>query len=176
MGKATKTKTRKKRVSQIGYHAPTREAETHGSYIRAGIAYRRVPMIDTMLSRGQITTAEHASLGYYRDQASIAERSPVRSCLNRDVISGDGGHISIAVQSAILQVARIERDLGSLRDIARAVAVDDTSLSQWCIDQNGGRERYDGKGKFIALVPVRERENMRLAIMMIKMAAHRIVS
>ena len=81
----------------------------------------------------------------------------------------------MATLSATLETARIERALGPLRDIARAIAVQDISLSQWCISQYGGRERYGPSGNFIAIVPNFERRAMKLATDQIREAARRIV-
>jgi hypothetical protein len=55
------------------------------------------------------------------------------------------------------------------------VAVEDKSITQWCIEQFGGRERYDGNGKFIAIVPVGETKRVQMATMELRMAARRIV-
>ena len=153
---------------------PTEEAEQHGTFVSAGMRFRRVPVIETMLERKQLTHEEYRRLAHYRDQASLAERSPVKSCLDQG--TGGSGDIgpTAAITSAILTTARIERDLGSLADIARAVAVEDKSLSQWCVDKFGGRERYGPGGKFVAVVPIREKEHMKIAAMEIRMAAHRI--
>lgn len=164
---------RKRKPKTDGRIEPTAEAMAHGDFISAGMAYKRIPVIETMHKRKQITEAEFAALGYYRDQAGLSEKSPVRSCLNREA-SGGSGRVSVAVKSAILETARIERELGSLRAIARAVAVDDTSLSDWCISQNGGRERYNGNGDFIAVVPIAESRVMKTALLDLKMAARRI--
>jgi len=154
--------------------APTPEAEQHATYTSAGMRYRKVPVIETMLERKQLTHEEYRRLAHYRDQASLAERSPVKSCLDQGL--GGGGDITptAAITSAILATARIERDLGSLADIARAVAVDDKSLSQWCVDKFGGRERYGPGGKFVAVVPICEKEHMKRAALEIRMAAQRI--
>lgn len=155
--------------------APTPEAEQHGAFTSAGMRYRRIPVIETMLERKQLSHEEYRRLAHYRDQASLAERSPVKSCLDQG--QGGGGDITptAAVTSAILTTARIERDLGSLADIARAVAVEDKSLSEWCVEKFGGRERYGPGGKFVAVVPIREKEHMKNAALEIRMAAHRIV-
>lgn len=136
---------------------------------------RRVPVIDTMLARGELTETEHKRLAHYRDQASLADRSLTRSCLAQHAGGGTGMGPSAAVVSAIVTTARIERDLGSLADITRAVAVDDMSLTEWCVAQHGGRERYDGKGRFIAIVPVGERDCVGIARMDLKYAAGKIV-
>jgi hypothetical protein len=42
---------------------------------------------------------------------------------------------------AIIECARLERELGSLLGIARAVAVDDVTLTRWAIKVSGGREQ-----------------------------------
>jgi hypothetical protein len=166
-------KAKPKRDDRVG---PTEAQCARSLYVSAGMAHRRVPMIDQMLKRDQITHKEHAALAHYRDQASLAESSPVKSCLDRSIRAGNGNGPSAAVISAMLETARIERALGSLLDIARAVAVEDKSLSQWLIDKHGGRERYDGQGRFIALVPVGERKRMEIARLELRMAARRIAA
>ena len=155
---------------------PAAEALQHGEFASVGLAHRRVPVIDTMLTRGQLTAAEYRSLSFYRDQAVLAERSPLRSCLDNS--QGGSGDIplSASITSAILTTARIERDLGSLAPITRAIAVDDMTLTAWCVKQYGGRERYNDRGDFIAIVPVSEKLRMGTATMELKMAAHRIVA
>ena len=165
---------RKRKVRDISREMPTEERLKGQETRREGMATRLVPVIDTMLKRDQITPQEHLLLSYYRSQALLADRSEVKSCLDFSVKGGDMGPPA-AITSAILETARIERDLGSLRQLARAVAVEDKTLTQWCIDQYGCRERYDGNGKFIALVPVNETKAMAMAKMELRMAARRIV-
>ena len=171
MGKA---KRKKKTPTAVDRTLPTPEQLASGDFVSAGMPMRRVPMIETMHKRGQLTEEEYRSLGYYRDQASIADRSGVKSCLDREIGSGGAGP-GAAVISALIETGRIERDLGSLWKIARAVAVDDLSLTQWCIGIYGGRERYNGHGEFIAMVPVDEKNVIGLALLELKMAAGRIV-
>lgn len=166
-----KRKVRAKADPRVG---PTESQAIKAVYVSAGMAHRRVPMIDQMLKRSQITHKEHAALSHYHDQACLAQTSPVKSCLDRSVSSGNGHGPSAAVISAMLEVARIEKALGQLKDIAHAVAVDDKSVSQWCIERYGGRERYNGQGKFIAMVPVNERFNVSIATQELRMAARRI--
>ncbi|MDR6850344.1 hypothetical protein [Sphingomonas sp. BE137] len=136
---------------------------------------RLVPPIDSLLAAGKLTEDEHRALAYYRDQADTANKSPIKDSLNKSVSGSDGHGLGAAVVSAILATSRIERDMGQLSDIARAVAVDDMSIAQWCIRKHGGRERYDGKGRFVCVVPLREVEVTKIAVMELRMAAHRIV-
>jgi hypothetical protein len=136
---------------------------------------RLVPPIDTLLTNGKLTEDEHRALTYYRDQADMANRSPLKDSLNKTVGGGEGQGLSAAIVSAMIATARIEREMGQLADIARAVAVDDLSIAQWCIRKYGGRERYDGNGRFVCFVPVREVQNVKLALLELRLAAHRIV-
>lgn len=145
----------------------------------------RTPIIDTLWDTGKLTEVQHSLLAYYRDQALKAEDDVAgQSVLAPEKIMGGGGGsspvggyipVTLIATPAILETARIERDLGSLRDIARAIAVDDMSLSRWCIEKFGGRERYDDKGKFVAVVPICEKRNIEMARLELKHAAGRIV-
>ena len=136
-------------------------------------AVKLVPVIDTMLTRGQITDKQYIALAYYRDQASLADRSPLKSCIDFSVTGGDS-HPSAALASAMLETSRIERDMGSVWQIARAVAVDDVSLTEWCCAHYGSRERYNSDGNVIAIVPMGYK-SMEFALMDLKHAAGRIV-
>ena len=166
-------KSNAKRKQREAIEGPTPEQAGRAEYRRAGLSYRKVPVIDTMRDRGQLTDSEHRALTHYRDQAHLAERSPIKSCLDQRVGGGDI-ELPAAIVSAMLATGRIERDLGSLLQIARSVAVDDISLTQWCVDRHGGRERYDRRGRFVAIVPVGERKVMELALLDLRMAARRI--
>jgi len=136
---------------------------------------RLIPPIDTLRDAGKLTDDQHRALTYYRDQADMANRSPIKDSLNKTVGGGSEFGLSAAVVSALLTVARIEKDMGSVRDIARAIAVDDMSLTAWCVKRHGGRERYDGKGRFVAVVPIREEACMKQALLELRYAAGTIV-
>jgi hypothetical protein len=153
-----------------------------GQNERSGLAYRRRPVIDTLLDARQLTLAEYEALAYYRNQATQAEDDAAQEgTLAPSRIMGGGGCAPGSRLPALLvftpasaETGRIERELGSLLDIARAVAVDDLSLTQWCIQKHGGRERYDGKGRFVAVVPINEKRHVDMARLELKMAARRI--
>lgn len=175
----------KKKAVKVNRNAPTAELMATGEFVSAGMAYSRTPVIDSMLKRGMLSEREHIALGYYRDQASQAEDDAKRMSVMapEKAMGGGGGGYPVGGyipadycdSPSTLETARIERDLGILQPIARAIAVDDMSLSQWCIRQHGGRERYNGKGQFVAIVPNMERAAMKMALQDLKMAAHRIV-
>jgi hypothetical protein len=173
--KNTKRKIRDDRMT------PTPELHQHGvielpeiTQRTMRVAARRKSSIESLYDRGIITDQEFTALGYYRDQVLTSERTLIRDSLNREVRVPSERGPSAAITSAAMEAGRIERDLGSLCQIARAVCVDDMSLNDWCVSQYGGHEKYDGKGKFVAIVS--NSDNAELcSIMDIKMAARRIV-
>lgn len=193
MGRAKPGKKREQRALRMVGELPTPEQLASGEFMqggiwatgnndRAGLAYRRKAVIDTLFSANQLTASEYDALAYYRNQAHQAEDDTAQeSTLAPARVMGGGGGVpgsripaKLIFTPAIAETARIERDLGSLLDIAHAIAVDDMSLSQWCIAKHGGRERYNERGEFVAIVPICEKRHMEVARLELKMAARRI--
>lgn len=162
MGKGRKGK-KKPDYSIERFIRPTDERVAHNDVESAGAAMRVVPVIDTMLRAGQINQRQYDALAHYRQQAHRAEDDCAEAsvlapekCMGGGHGSTIGGHIPARLlwTPAIVETGRIERDLGSLLAIARAIAVDDVSLARWCIDKFGGEEAYDKKsGSVVAIVP-----------------------
>lgn len=159
---------------------PTPEQQAKGSFTSAGMAYKRTPVIDELLGSGQIASKHHAALWYYRQQAHRAQddaatHSP--SSPERMMATGTGGAVTGTIPKGMLftpaqnEVHRIERDLGALLEIARAVAVDDMTLTQWAIAESGGRERL--QGRTVVIVP-RRRNAVKIALLELQFAAGRI--
>lgn len=180
----SKRANKRKKAPVLSIVGPTDEQMFRAPFQRTGLSYRRVPVIDTLLAAGKLTHAQHIALSYYRDQASRAEDDiGEQGTLAPEKIMGGGGGscmggfipAALIATSAILETSRIERDLGSLLGIARAICVDDMTIQQWCISQHGGRERLDGKGKFVAMVPVAEKRSTEMALLELKFASGRIV-
>lgn len=165
---------KKKAAPKTDYIGATPQREARNATRSAGMARRIIPMIDTLHERGDLGPREYHILAYYRDQAGLAERSPVKSCCD-DSVGGNGHGPGVAIMSAALETARLEREMGSLWELARKVAVDDWSLSRWCIEKFGGRERYDKQGKLVAIVPVNEKDNIQRARLDLRQAARRIM-
>ncbi len=178
---------RNRTVKAVPFQAfvrPTAQREAHNDTHDAGAARRVTPVIDTLLEAGKLTQARYNALSHYRDQAHRAEDDMAQeSPLSPDRIMGgvqsgsSGSKVPVGIllaTPAICEVAIIERDLGSLRGIARAIAVDDITLSKWCIACHGGRERYDAKGKLVAIVPNAEKRVTDQALLELRMAADRI--
>lgn len=165
---------KKRKQNRAPRETLTPERERRNNFRSAGMARQVIPVIDRLLVRQVIGPREHAALSYYRDQATLADKSPVRSCCDNEPRTGNGP--GVAILSAQLETGRLERELGSLRDIAKAIAVKDISLAEWCIGKWGGRERYNKDGKFVAIVPINEKRHMQLARLELRMAARRIMT
>lgn len=191
-----KVQSRKIKVAQpandvfVGEFAPTLARQGHNQFRKLGAsvkgthgaAVRVIPPIETLYNAGKLTAAEFLALDYYREQANRAEDDVAQEgTLSASRIMGGcnssvGGQIPVSLlcTPAILETARLERDLGSLLEIAQAIARDDKTISAWCIEQHGGRERYDGDGKFVAMVPQAEKRVTAMALLELKFAARRI--
>lgn len=149
---------------------PTPEQQAASDFKSAGMAYRRTPVIDTLLAKDKITALQYTALSYYRDQASAADRSPIKS--NIDFKARSGNQRSIGYQTPQeIETARIERDLGKLAPIVRAIAVDDLSLSQWCVSQYGGKEVL--RGRRVSIEP--SAKKLEIALLELKYGAGMIV-
>lgn len=116
---------------------PTPEREAANDFRSAGPAVRVIPVIEQLHSKGVLTAEEYKALAYYRDQASLADKSPVRSCCD---FSPRGGHgPGVAILSAKIETGRIERNMGALWELCRAVCVDDVTLEAWCLAKYGSQ-------------------------------------
>lgn len=138
MAKA-RAKRAKKRAADVldRFIRPTPEREAHNDTRSAGAAVRIVPVIVRLHEAGVLNDTEFAALAYYRDQASLADKSPVRSCCD---FSPRGGHgPGVAIVSAQIETGKLERDMGMLWPLCRAVCVDDVTLERWCIDRHGSQ-------------------------------------
>lgn len=137
---------------------PTPEREAHNDTVSAGAAVRIVPVIVRLWEADIINRQEFEALAYYRDQASMADRSPVKSSLDYTPSGGNGP--GVAVISAQIETGRIERNMGPLWPLARAVAVNDMTIPQWCITnkrsiEEGGRIRAHPEDMAIALMELK---------------------
>ena len=167
-----KRKKRKDNPLVDRFLRPTEAREAHNDFRSAGAAVRVVPVIVRLHEQKVLNDREFEALAYYRDQASLAEKSPVRSCCD---FSPRGGHgPGVAIVSAQLEASKIERGMGELWRLCRAVAVDDMTLEAWCIQQHGAMKRDDA-GNVLA-VPVPHPLHLGIAAMELKYAAGGIVT
>lgn len=160
---------------------PTEAREAHNDFQSAGPAVRVVPVIDTLLKQKRLSQAEYDALNHYRTQAHQAEDDIAQSgTLDPQRMMGGGGCFSGAGKipahllrwsPAIEECGRLERELGSLLDIARAVAVEDVTLTRWAIQQGGGIEaKRSGRADIVPVDAAAE----ELAVMELRFAAGRI--
>ena len=187
MAKSTKIK-RAGRARQIQIDGPTDEQMrspfkieevTHvgdAAAITIAKPYRRTPMY--LVLQSMFSDAEIKALKHYRHHADIADRSPLRDSLDKQ-IRGNGTGPTVEVVNAIRVRDDCERAAGSLKDILRAVVVYDWSLSAWAMQKGGAVEkeytRLNRKGEEVRVYEMRPRDYaLKEANLEIKMVAKRI--
>jgi hypothetical protein len=140
---------RKKRADPVPIAEPTPEQFRKGAFSRNTMAYRRIPVIDTMAQTGKLTARQHYGLARYREVAIAEERSPMRDSLDKALHGRAGATDGLGYIRTAYELQRLEGDLGALWPIARAVAVDDSTVSQWAASKGG--TNADGSPKRVWL-------------------------
>lgn len=151
----------------------TPERAQHNEFQSVGMARTVIPPILSLLKRGDLTESEYIALHYYGQQATLAQAPSTRDSCDFSVRGGEGFGPSLAIQSAKRETSRLDGLLGPLKGIAFAVCVEDKSLTQWAIEQNGARERVKD-GKVVEMVP-RGKRVIDFARWDLKFAAHRMM-
>lgn len=140
---------RTKKVEKIEAIEPTPEQLARDNYLferetKAGQVarghYRKVRQLETLTNAGLFTDAQAKALSQYRAWADLCDRSLIRDSSDRDTPgppAGDGP--SNTLIDAKAEVAKREKAAGPLRDILRAVIVNDVSPAQWAMDKFGAR-------------------------------------
>ena len=174
---AAKNKRKAKRTPLNVAH-PTPERISGHETRREGLATRIVPTIDTLRNRNRITEAEHKALGHYADQKCIADGSPLKDSIGRllSPSGGDGGYLPAAVVSARLRVAYLERELGQLRTIAKAIAYENITLTEWVCRQGEGRIKCEVIDGVKVCKPYADSRFYEYALLELRFAARRLMS
>lgn len=134
-------KKRKSRVA-VTTVGPTPEQCGQGEFESALLACKRVVAIKRLKESGTLTQRQYDALDRYRAVAIAEERSPMRDSLDKALHGRGGGEgLPPSAMRVTYELGRLEQALGSLRDIARAIAVDDMTLSQWAMKQSGAIQR-----------------------------------
>lgn len=162
-------KKRKARKQLKHLLQPLPEQAAKRDIISHGLAKRFADVLSTMLKRGQLSDYEYAKLQFYQTKANLIERSPSRDSLDRTIRGGDIGP-SEAILRLKQEVAIMDRDLGSLAPLVAFITVQNESLTQWCIQQYGSREKNGN------IVPINGDKRVARALLELKMAARRIVT
>jgi hypothetical protein len=116
---------------------PTPEQYGKGNFARNTMAYRRIPVIDTMAQTGKLSQRQFNGLSRYRDIAIAEERSPMRDSLDKALHGRAGATDGTGYIRTAYELSRLEQALGSLYPIARAIAVDDMTVSQYAASKGG---------------------------------------
>jgi len=156
-----------KRPVKIRAVEPTPERQDKNDTRPAGRATQIKPVIETLFASERITTAEYVALNYYSEQANAAERSPIKSNLDKTPASGRDRPMSLVCPYKEA-TERMERQMLFASRTARAICVENYSLSAWAVNVFGGREH---KGR---IVP-RKDWHVQELLTELKAAAKRIV-
>ena len=179
-------KAKRKPVETFGEHAPTPEQRAKGEFVqggnlatsaneRAGLAYRRMPVIKTLLTTGKINQRQFDGLNRYADIAGLAERSELRSCIDFSPKgNGDGlPHFGVRMN---IELGRLERALGALQPIAHAVAINQLTLAQWAMQQAGSVALNKSMGAKVITWFVPRRKAADIALVDIRFAGDRLAA
>jgi integrase len=122
-----------------------------------GRVYRRQPLFETMLARGDIGQDEAQALRYYRERYELSHHSLTRSCLNPSIGGGGRdyfGGLSPLTTRANQEVDLMENAAGLFVSALRGVAIEDMSFNRIAIERYGskqvtigGRERIVPRSK-----------------------------
>lgn len=183
-------KKAKRKRTVITYAEPTPERMGHGTFAqggncatgqdeRSGVAYRLIPVIDTMAQTGKLTQRQHYGLARYRALAD--DRSLTKDSTQALLQTGSGGPLGLPPGFAGMLVGKygwlsatafLERELGMLYHIAWAIAVDDITVSRWAMDKGGAIERR--RGNVVWFEP--RRKALNEAMMEIQIAGERLAA
>ena len=136
-------KPKRKKPQPIETALPTPEQLAQGDFRRIGMHYRRVPVIETLYAEHKLTSRQFNGLARYRDVAIAEDRSPIEDSVGKMLRGAQGGGDaqSLSAIRVAIEMGRLERALGSLRDVARAIAVDDATLTAYAIAKHGSIQR-----------------------------------
>lgn len=166
---------KKAKPAPLSYAEPTPEQFAAGTFERAGLKYIRVPVIITLANTGKISQRQFNGLSRYRDVAIAADRSEIRCPMDFSV-RGDGGGLPHYGVRMNIELGYLERELGSLADIARAVAVNDMTPSQWAIHKAGSVMRVREVGRRVLTLFEPRREAYKIALVDIRFAGERLAA
>ncbi len=154
---------------------PTEQRLARNDHRSAGLATKFDAPIDKLLAHDHLTQEQYDALKVYAEQARLAEQSTMRDSCDFSVRGGSGNGPSAAIISARIQTSLMENRAGALVSILRAVVRDERSITDYCIEKHGARERYDKRGRFVAMVPKCERRVVPEAREQLKKVAQLIV-
>lgn len=155
--------------------APTTERLARSEWRRAGMAHQSIPSLDKLKTSGVLSDQQYDALTRYAALGIACERSPVRS--NCDFSVRGGGDGPPFATRARIELAPMEAALGSLVDVARAIAIDGHTLNDWAMAKGGAIERRKPGIKQAVIVWFEpHRTARRMAIEEIRMAGERLAA
>lgn len=128
-----------------------------GRAIVIGKAYMRVPWFETMYARNisEIDRIDLKCLRFYRRAFEAANRSEMKSCLNRSEAAGSSPRLP-ALFAMTYDLTMCEEAIGSLVDTMRAVVLQDMTFKAVAMQRFGSREEVVWKAgvRTTKLIPI----------------------
>ena len=175
---------RRKRPDPVPVIEPTPEQMDKGDFARQlqpdkqAAPFRRVPVIFTLADQGKITQRQFLALARYRDVATADDHSPLKDSLAK-MMEGSAGGAGLGLPPSALRTSLdrgwLERELGSLLKIAEAIALRDTTLSQWAMRGRSIERRQERAGKVVVWFEP-YRSDYKIALADIRMAGERLAA
>ena len=137
-----------------------------------GAGFRKVRELERLFSDDVISPSEFAALHRYRLYADMADKSPLRDSLDRHMPQGGSGEIPPYILDAKFRTGAVEKALGQLCDMTRAIIVDDLSVVDWVIDRGHWYISHDRDQHRIRAKP----EFVSVAKLDLRMAARRVMA
>ena len=161
---------------QLARDAYTFERETKAGQVASG-HYRKLRQLETLTNAGLFTDAQAKALSQYRAWADLCDRSLSRDSLDKFVPgtpTGDGP--SNTLIDAKAKVALCEEAAGALKDVLRAVIVNDASPAAWAMEKHGSRHHCRTVGGLRICYPAAKDWAVKLAKDELRTAARWILS
>lgn len=133
---------------QLARYSYALEAVTDQGQV-IGRAYRRRPLFQTMLSRGEISHAQHYAISFYVEQHNLSNRSLTRDSLAPFNGSGDGSGILPCTLRGASEVRIMDKAMGALANTFKAVVIDDDSFNRIAIARWGSKQHEFRSGKTV---------------------------
>jgi hypothetical protein len=109
-----------------------------------GRVYRRKPLFETMLARGEVSRDEAQAMRYYRERYELSHYSLTRSCLlQHHGRSLSGGMSPISLRAAN-EVSVMEAAAGLFLPAFRKVVIEDMSFNRIAMERYGSQQVVAG--------------------------------
>lgn len=114
-----------------------------------GAAFKKRRQLERLFQADVITPSEYGALLHYRNFADMADKSPVKDSLDRNMPqAASSGELPAYILDARFKTGKYESAAGSLWQFLRDIVVNDMTLTRWVIENVRSYEAFE-KGRMI---------------------------